>query len=478
MNLQPEIIVPLRHLTSTLEVLGHILLMRNDMHESMRCLERACPLMELLPASGHEDHRFAVGCFALLREVYGKLYSIDDNDENDRNINGNDDSLGGGGTDDEIGSNDDFEGSEDQDEIVRKKNRRRRKRRKQSSIFYSDDSDSKNSDSAYIDGHKLALHTPLDIDKRFEDLRSPFNHLRAELHQQNMKNQPPPLQISYKQGTGLATATADLDALVQRFVFEDSDGRFKLFHMAKDYYDAMTDHMESNPQLIAGLGGDLDIVYAYIEVLKKVNVEEGFDFISIELDNFNLITSDGDYDIQSSDDRLERTDEYQDNDEFYEDYDDNLDFHKDIDVDRNLIEKGNDEGDTEEFDDFHMNNEYMPEGYIEEKSDDNEEEDRYNSDQSYENENKSGSSSPEILNNSKQKNQGGGGEVNEMGVRRDLSSKEKNRLMVLNAFERALSDTGRTSFPLDNVDFSSYIRRAENTDISQGYIGIYVYEYV
>jgi hypothetical protein len=238
-----------------------------------------------------------------------------------------------------------------------------------------------------------------------------------------MKNQPPPLQISYKQGSGLATATADLDALVQRFVFEDSDGRFKLFHMAKDYYDAMTDHMESNPQLISGLGGDLDIVYAYIEVLKKVNVEEGFDFISIELDNFNLITSDEDYDIQSGDDRLERTDEYEDNDEVYEDYDDNLDFHKDIDVDRNIIENDNDEGDTEEFDDFH---EYMPEGYIEEKADDNGEEYRYNSDQSYEIENKGGSSS-EILNNSKQKNQGGGGESSEIGVRRDLSSKEKVR---------------------------------------------------
>jgi hypothetical protein len=50
--------------------------------------------------------------------------------------------------------------------------------------------------------------------------------------------------------------------------------------------------------------------------------------------------------------------------------------------------------------------------------------------------------------------------------------------MVLNAFERALSDTRRHRFPLDNVDFSSYIRRAESKDMPQGYIGIYVYKYV
>ena len=50
--------------------------MRDDIHEAKSSLERACPLMELLPASVNEDHRFAVGCFALLREVYGKLYSI------------------------------------------------------------------------------------------------------------------------------------------------------------------------------------------------------------------------------------------------------------------------------------------------------------------------------------------------------------------------------------------------------------------
>jgi hypothetical protein len=83
------------------------------------------------------------------------------------------------------------------------------------------------------------------------------------------------------------TYTADLDALVQRFVFEDDHGRLKLFRMAKEYYEAMTVHMAANPHLVNGLGRDLDIVLEYVEVLSKVNNEGGFDFISKELDEFN-----------------------------------------------------------------------------------------------------------------------------------------------------------------------------------------------
>lgn len=73
----PEIFIPLRHLTTTLEVLGNILFMRDELVEAKDCLERACPLMELLPVTTNEDQRLASGCFALLREVYTKLYGAD-----------------------------------------------------------------------------------------------------------------------------------------------------------------------------------------------------------------------------------------------------------------------------------------------------------------------------------------------------------------------------------------------------------------
>jgi len=71
----PEIFVPLRHLTTTLEVLGHILFMKNDMVQAKDTLERACPLLELLPRSlpeGQEGHK-ASTCFDLLRKVYQKI---------------------------------------------------------------------------------------------------------------------------------------------------------------------------------------------------------------------------------------------------------------------------------------------------------------------------------------------------------------------------------------------------------------------
>eukprot|EP01035_Chromulina_nebulosa_P022428 gene22428-29042_t len=47
----PEIFIPLRHLTTTLEILGNILYMKNEYAQAKEYLERACPLIELLPPS-------------------------------------------------------------------------------------------------------------------------------------------------------------------------------------------------------------------------------------------------------------------------------------------------------------------------------------------------------------------------------------------------------------------------------------------
>lgn len=72
-NEQPEIFIPLGHLTTTLEVLGNVLFMREQLTEARSCLERACPLMELLPSGFHEGRQYTAACFAVLREVYFKL---------------------------------------------------------------------------------------------------------------------------------------------------------------------------------------------------------------------------------------------------------------------------------------------------------------------------------------------------------------------------------------------------------------------
>eukprot|EP01038_Epipyxis_sp_PR26KG_P013959 gene13959-18723_t len=74
----PEIFIPLKHLTTTLEILGNIFFVKNQLFDAKDCLERACPLMELLPASINEGNsggrNYAEGCFALLREVYVNIY--------------------------------------------------------------------------------------------------------------------------------------------------------------------------------------------------------------------------------------------------------------------------------------------------------------------------------------------------------------------------------------------------------------------
>ena len=340
---QPEIFIPLRHLTTTLEVLGNILFMRDDIQEARSSLERACPLMELLPASVNEDHRFAVGCFALLREVYGKLYSI--RDGGDRELlgidsDGNDDNdVYSGAADDDIDLGRDVDkdrGRYDDDEDDGGRRRGRRRRRKRGKLHnYSQSLSPTNSGgqgSGLFDGDRddnedFVLHTSLDIDRRFEDLRSPYDHLRAELHlQQLQENHQPAPQIMYREGSGLATATADLDALVQRFVYEDNVGRLKLFRMAKEYHEAMTVHMTANPQLVNGLGRDLDIVLVYVDVLSRVNTEGSFDFISKELDSFNLAASSRGNEralgLEDCSENEEASDDFDEDEDDDDDYDD------------------------------------------------------------------------------------------------------------------------------------------------------------
>ena len=370
--------------------------MRDDIVEAKNSLERACPLMELLPPAVSEDQRYAVGCFALLREVYGKLYNVgigdgvpkigagpDPGAKQEHGSSGDNRSRvksrkrGGAAADSDVDSGDGpdapdadavdkgrrsgsgGDGDDDDDFSSggrsRRKGRRRRSRTggasSNSAGSRASDSSSRSSEGSGAGGSRddnLKLNSPFDVDKRFEDLRSPYEHLRAEVQAQ-MRKQPqaalpqdasgsphkepqprnpdrdrdrdrdrnrertrererekdrerdrdrdldqPPLELLYREGAGLATATADLDALVQRFVFEDETGRLKLFRMAKDYYEAMTIHMAANPQLINGLGRDLDIVLAYVEVLAQVN-EEGFDFISQEIDDFLNTLEDAGY---------------------------------------------------------------------------------------------------------------------------------------------------------------------------------------
>ena len=72
----PEIFIPLRHLTTTLEIFGTILFIQNDLLEAKATLERACPLLELLPTSPDtNEEQHAENCYQLLKKVYRKLHT-------------------------------------------------------------------------------------------------------------------------------------------------------------------------------------------------------------------------------------------------------------------------------------------------------------------------------------------------------------------------------------------------------------------
>ena len=49
--------------------------MRNQYFEARVPLERACPLMELLPSEFHEGQQYTKSCFKVLRECYKRIYS-------------------------------------------------------------------------------------------------------------------------------------------------------------------------------------------------------------------------------------------------------------------------------------------------------------------------------------------------------------------------------------------------------------------
>jgi hypothetical protein len=69
---QPEIFIPLKHLTTTLEILGNIFFAQNDLLAAQQSLERACPLMELLPASALAEDEFASAAAAQQTQSQGQ----------------------------------------------------------------------------------------------------------------------------------------------------------------------------------------------------------------------------------------------------------------------------------------------------------------------------------------------------------------------------------------------------------------------
>eukprot|EP01040_Poterioochromonas_malhamensis_P004172 gene4173-4465_t len=223
----PEIFIPLKHLTTTLEILGNIFFMKNDYDEARKCLERACPLMELLPSSILESFESATGqsggdglinefnfiseneidetireqiilnnqqfvsntqrnqpphpnqfyhstgknyaadCFELLRNVYIKLYGLNNTSENngpeDAALDSDEENVRVDRTESSSDSDNDLDGESNfsggYDDLP------------------IDEDDATGNDIGVTSVHEKFI----EIETKIEELRSPFQHLRSEL---------------------------------------------------------------------------------------------------------------------------------------------------------------------------------------------------------------------------------------------------------------------------------------------------------
>lgn len=168
--------------------------MKNELVEAKDCLERACPLMELLPASllenagvgnpvvdfglkgeglsdehfrtnnhhGAEDgkagNNYASDCFALLRNVYLKLYGAKKGEASENDVT---DNAASSGIDDHQPPDHELSFDQDYD------------------FEYDDPSDPDyDSDDSNTSG---GGNSPFNIETKIEELRMPFQHLRSEL---------------------------------------------------------------------------------------------------------------------------------------------------------------------------------------------------------------------------------------------------------------------------------------------------------
>jgi hypothetical protein len=172
----------LKHLTTTLEILGNVFFMRNELEEAKQCLERACPLMELLPSSVMESldditigtmngefnfirdneidetlreqiilneieddgsRNYADDCFGLLRNVYRKLYAAYQANKKA----GEEDNL--------VPETDDNDHSQDMQDDGLPNEKRRRNPSSHSSSFHSSDvyDDGEDTDEEYEEPH-------------------------------------------------------------------------------------------------------------------------------------------------------------------------------------------------------------------------------------------------------------------------------------------------------------------------------------
>ncbi len=186
----PEIVIPLRHLSQALNILGNILYSRNDIYESKIIFERACPLVELVPSS--IDEKAADACFLKLKDVYKRIYegeSIDEpssnkaiieNDHPSRRDRRNRKKQNSGD------SNDDERNNSTDDAVPSAQSHSRQGQiydlLKEINVYDTLESESQHQS-------KYQSDDLFNADHRINELRSPYDHIRAELSRDSLSRE-------------------------------------------------------------------------------------------------------------------------------------------------------------------------------------------------------------------------------------------------------------------------------------------------
>lgn len=217
--------IPLKHLTSAYELLANIFYMQDKIIPAKDCLESVCPLIELLPPNLHDGRKYSEeGCFALLREVYKELI------------------------DRKHGLRENHSRRQEQRQNIRRRIGIGTYVTNENDEAHFDDPNGVDSDHDKAFG---SLSNDFDIESRIEELRAPFDHLRSELRHSQQSSSLRLLTDSPL----LSKAVSSQEVPV--LVFEDGQIRGEMIQLRD--MDISLPLSDPNLKDMAGMNGEINV---------------------------------------------------------------------------------------------------------------------------------------------------------------------------------------------------------------------------
>lgn len=307
----PEIAIPLKHLSSSLVLLGSVLHSRNDLYESKIVYERACPLVELTIKT---DKSEIDDCFNKLMAIYQNMY-------NKGGVSADNSSVGV--------SVDEYDAASSNSMSYRRKNRKRNHilnfdemededkaaphTRITSSNRQNNETETHNASiqksSLYSLLSEINVYDTFEIENRYmgdsfnatlriEELKSQYEHVRRTLQRSTALNSPQPTSTPYEsQPHEFVEIEAfwDLPSLRNHanYNHEESKQMFLNIHLLINNYV----HGDADDQIVLlrsvnaiAQQGDIHPLYTILAtVMSEINSQGSFDdYFDVLEDFFDL----------------------------------------------------------------------------------------------------------------------------------------------------------------------------------------------